>query len=463
MIMDDTIAAISTPLGTGGIGIIRVSGPNAEKIARHLFKPSRSLETFESHHLYHGQIIAPETGSVLDDVLMSIMKKPHSYTGDDTLEINCHGGLLILQHVLNEVVKAGARLAEPGEFTKRAFLNNRMDLSQAEAIADMISAKTEKGLAIAVSQMDGRLRDRIEALKQKLVDILAEIEVSIDFSEDEREGESSDEIRLKIEEVITDLTALLAGYEQGKIYRQGLNIIIMGKPNVGKSSLLNRLLGEKRAIVTPIPGTTRDFIEESVNIHGLPVRLTDTAGIRKPKNLIEETGIGMVWEKIASTDGIIIVLDGSRPLSREDRDLLKHQNKQITIVAINKSDLPQKMSIAEVKFLQPHMDTMPLPISAKYGDGISDLKDRLYSLIMDDRKVDEYQPDILITGIRHKSAIEGARKRLLQAQNNITGSPLPELTAFDVREALTCLDDITGKTTAEDVLDRIFSQFCIGK
>ncbi|MBN1664193.1 MAG: tRNA uridine-5-carboxymethylaminomethyl(34) synthesis GTPase MnmE [Deltaproteobacteria bacterium] len=463
MIMEDTIAAIATPLGAGGVGIIRVSGPKAGDIARRLFKPSRGELCFKSHHLYHGHILAPATGAVLDEVLVAFMKKPHSYTGDDTLEINCHGGLLILENVLGEVVKAGARIAMPGEFTKRAFLNNRMDLSQAEAVADIITAKTEEGLFMALSQMKGALRDQMESFQGILIDILALLEVSIDFSEEETDAQPPAHVLAEIEKIIARLTSLLATYDQGRLYRQGVHCVITGKPNVGKSSLLNRLLGEKRAIVTPIPGTTRDFIEEAVNINGVPIKLIDTAGIREPENVIEETGIGMVWDKLATADVVIIILDGSRPLTPEDDRILAGNKNRKSLVVINKADLPQKIGTDDLKSLLPDINIPPLNISAKYGDGIPELKDRIYGLVMNHQDADERRTGVMLANIRHKTAIEQACGHLERAKENILGKKSPEFAAFDVREALTSLGAIVGKTTPEDVLDRIFSTFCIGK
>jgi tRNA modification GTPase len=463
MIMDDTIAAISTPLGAGGVGIIRISGPKAEEIARLLFKSGKSVSEFKSHYLYHGHICAPATGVILDEVLISLMKKPRSFTGDDTLEINCHGGFLILQNILSEVVKAGARLATPGEFTKRAFLNDRIDLSQAEAIADMISAKTEEGLAIALSQMKGHLRSQIESFQQALIDILAELEVSIDFSDEETEFENSPHVFKKVDDLIAGLTSMIETYEQGKMYRQGIHCVITGKPNVGKSSLMNRLLGEKRAIVTSIPGTTRDFIEENINIHGLPVRLTDTAGIRKPENVIEKAGISMVWEKTASADAVIIVLDGSRSLTPEDHEIMEGNKNRKSIIVVNKADLPQKIELKEIQSLLADRDSLMLAISAKYGGGIPELKERIYHLLMGNSDPDAWQTHTVITNVRHKTAIEQAHGHLIQAKKNLMENRSPEFAAFDVREALTSLNDIVGKTTSEDVLDRIFATFCIGK
>ncbi|PIP05823.1 MAG: tRNA uridine-5-carboxymethylaminomethyl(34) synthesis GTPase MnmE [Syntrophobacterales bacterium CG_4_8_14_3_um_filter_49_14] len=459
MILKDTMVAIATPMGVGGIGIIRVSGPLSEEIARLLFKSRKQVDNLMTHHLYHGDIISPETGAILDEVMITLMRKPHSYTGEDTLEISCHGGPLILQAVLSEVIKAGARPAEPGEFTRRAFLNNRLDLSQAEAVADLIMAKTERGLEAAVSHLKGELAKKIEFLRTSIIDVLAILETSIDFSEEDADIERNSEIAGTIQAVVDELHAILMTYERGKIYRHGLGAVITGKPNVGKSSLFNRLLGEKRAIVTPIPGTTRDFIEEFIVIRGIPVRLADTAGIRYPENIIEQEGIALVREKLSLADVVIIVLDGSDTLTEEDIEIIEKNRTRKTALVINKMDLPRVINIEKVRQLAP--DLHPLWISAKCGDGIPALKEVIYTLAM--KQEDNRQATVMITNIRHKTAIEKAVVLLSQARNSITGGLSPELPALDVREALDSLGEIVGKTVNEDILDRIFSTFCIGK
>lgn len=459
--MEDTIAAIATPPGVGGIGIIRVSGSKARDIARLLFRPSKKISHFKSRHLYHGDIVSPETGFVIDEVLVSLMTKPHSYTGEDTLEINCHGGSVILQTVLSEIVRTGVRLAEPGEFTRRAFLNNRIDLSRAEAVFDMITAKTETGLELAISQFKGRLAEKIGTIRFAIVDLLAMLETSIDFSDEDvavmDPSESADQLQM----IIHDLNALSSTYREGKIYKDGISAVITGRPNVGKSSLLNRLLGERRAIVTPIPGTTRDFIEETINIMGIPVRLTDTAGIREPENVIEKEGIDVVREKLVSADIVIVILDGSEALTSEDIKIVKENMDRKLLAVINKADLPHVLNDGD---LMQHLSgevPPPLWISAKYGDGISELRDSIHALML--TRSADHPAGFIITNIRHKMAIEKASTLLSEACESILGNRSPEFAAFDIREALDCLAEITGKTTNEEVLDRIFSTFCIGK
>jgi tRNA modification GTPase len=459
--LEDTIAAIATPPGVGGIGIIRVSGPKARDIARLLFRSSKKISDFKTRHLYHGDIVSPETGLVIDEVLVSLMTKPHSYTGEDVLEINCHGGSVILQTVLTEAVRAGARLAEPGEFTRRAFLNNRIDLSQAEAIFDMITAKTETGLELAVSQFKGHLAGKIGNIHSAIIDLLALLEVSIDFSDEDVEITEASETADILQSIVHDLQTLVSTYQEGKIYREGISAVITGRTNVGKSSLLNRLLGEKRAIVTPIPGTTRDFIEEDIQIKGAPVRLTDTAGIREPENLIEKEGINAVREKLISADIVIVILDGSEALTNEDIELVKENQEKKLLLVINKADLPHVIDVRELKRQLPDANLPPLWISAKYGEGIPELKDSIHALIL--IRPCDHLPNHIITNIRHKTAMEKTSALLSKAEESLRRGLSPEFAAFDVREALDCLGEITGKTMNEDVLDRIFSTFCIGK
>jgi tRNA modification GTPase len=459
VLFHDTIAAISTPPGIGGIGIIRVSGPDAGSIGRLLFLPVKKIERFESHHLYHGDIVSTETGHILDEVLLAFMKGPHSYTGEDTLEIHCHGGPLILQSVLREVVKAGARPAEPGEFSHRALLNNRLDLAQAEAIQDMISAKTEKGLDLAVAQLKGTLSRTIQSAHDAIMNLLVTIEASIDFTDDCIETSPSDIPIESIQGIISKMEELLTTYREGRLYRDGIHIVIAGRTNVGKSSLLNRLLGEKRAIVTPIAGTTRDFIEESINIHGMPAKIADTAGIRPAHDAIEEEGISLVWEKVSMADIVIILLDGNDILYGDDLEIIKKNQERKIILAINKSDLSRKLSEEELVGILPGVE--PIRISAKYGDGIPLLKDRIFSLMTGTGET--HQRGIMIANLRHKTAIEQAKAALERAEDSLKAGLSPEFAAFDIHTALDRLGEITGKTTNEDVLERIFATFCIGK
>lgn len=438
---------------------MRVSGPRSEEICRSLFRPSTADEPLKNNHLYHGDIVSPGSGDVIDEVLVALMRAPHSYTGENVLEIHCHGGFLILQAVLNEVVKAGGRPAEPGEFTKRAYLNGRMDLSQAEAVMDLITARTDRGRALALAGVKGGLSETLASLRSDLIDILASLESTIDFNEEDISPGPDPAAPQRIEDIRTRIDDILATYREGKLFRDGLAAVITGRPNVGKSSLLNRLLGERRAIVTPLPGTTRDFIEETINIKGIPVTLTDTAGVRKATGAIEEEGIAFVWEKARAADIVIILIDGSEPLTEEDLEVIERNREKRAILAVNKSDLPHRVTDARLGELIPAV--VPLWISAKYGDGIPELKERIRSLATE--RGDETQSDIILTNLRHKAALEKTAASLAAAHANLSRGTSPELAVFDLKEALDRLGDIAGDTTAEDVLDRIFAMFCVGK
>ncbi len=387
------------------------------------------------------------------------MRKPRSYTGEDLVEIHAHGNPLILEAILTEVVKAGARLAAPGEFTRRAFLNNRIDLTQAEALAGLMTARTSRSADIARAQLQGALSRQIESFRQALINILATLEAAIDFSEDDTEYRPLPDTEKQIQQVSDQIRELLYTYRQGKMIRDGASAVIMGRPNVGKSSLLNRLLGENRAIVTEIPGTTRDFIEESIDIKGIAVRLADTAGLRKSDNLIEKEGIERVWEKLSAADLVIAVFDGSMPLAREDHDILEKTRHHNIILVINKSDLDHRLDKQDLAAWFPGIE--PLRISAKTGAGIPDLRDAVYQRLTGEQS--EQAAAIVITQIRHKTALEKTIGHLQQARESLLNAMSSEFVAFDLREALDSLGEIVGVTTSEEVLDRIFATFCIGK
>lgn len=456
MTFRDTIAAIATPPGVGGVGLIRISGPTARGIAERLFRPL-PRGNFLSHHLYHGKIIAPTTGAILDEVLLAFLKAPRSYTGEDTLEISCHGGPLILRTVLEAVFQTGARPAARGEFTQRAFLNNRLDLTQAEAVHDIITAKTRPGLAAAIDCLSGKLSEPIEAIRSEMIDLLAGTEAAIDFSEDDGVGERPGENLHRIRKLIDKIAALVATHRQGRIYREGVGVVIAGRPNVGKSSLLNRIIGEKRAIVTPIPGTTRDFIEETVDIGGIPVRLTDTAGLRPPENTIEKEGIDLVWERLKTADAVLVLLDGSMGLTVDDREFLLKMTSKPMLPVLNKSDLPQRLDEKSLLGLLPEGTPPAIRISAKYGDGLDRLTTSIRSLIL--ATPAEESPEAMILHLHQKTALEKAAAGLARACGGLS----TEFIALEIREALDALGEITGRTTPEEILDRIFANFCIGK
>ena len=461
MIFRDTIAAVATPPGIGGIGIIRISGPGAGTIARRLFRPGRPTAELKSHRLYHGEIVNAETGVVLDEVLLSFLKAPRSYTGEDTVEISCHGGPLVLRTVLEEVLRTGARPADRGEFTRRAYLNGRLDLSQAEAVLDIITSQTQPGLTAAVGRLRGNLSGRIEEIRGGIIDLLARIEAAIDFSEDDGIGEKPDNPAPRIHEIFSEIAALAATYRHGKIYREGIGVVIAGRPNVGKSSLMNRLLGEKRSIVTSVPGTTRDFIEETADLGGIPVRLTDTAGLGPAQNAIEKEGVELAWRRLEKADAVLLLLDGSADLTKDDREILGRTASKPRLIVINKSDLPARLDEESLIGFLPEGTSRSIRISAKYGDGIDCLTASLRGLVLETPA--EEAPDVMIAHLHQKVALEKTAEGLERAADGLSKGLHAELVALEIREALDALGDITGRTTPEEVLDRIFAKFCVGK
>ena len=457
---EETIAAISTPFGESGIGIVRMSGSSAEAIAMRLFRPKGNQSCFVSHHFHYGEIIDNRSGKVVDEVLIVLMKSPKTYTREDIVEIHCHGGYFVLQKVLELALMHGARLALPGEFTKRAFVNGRIDLTQAEAVIDMIKAKTMAGLEIASHQLKGWLYKEMAQLKSSLVQNLALIEAHIDFPEEEIAAAPLKEMELEIEGMIQRLEGWIASYEEGRIFREGISCAIIGKPNVGKSSLLNILLREERAIVTPIPGTTRDVIEEVLNICGIPVRLMDTAGLRKARDSIEQEGVKRARERLVGSDFVLLMLDGSRALDEDDEEIFYEVKGKRKVVILNKNDLPQEVSVGEVK--SRFMNDSMVSISALKGDGIDTLKKTIYSCLVqrDFRSTPEYP---IVANIRHRDALVRIRDNLLNAVKGMEEGTSIEFIAFEIRSALEALGEVVGETTSEEILNRIFDQFCIGK
>jgi len=457
---EDTIAAISTPFGESGIGIVRISGPLAEPVAQKLFKPKKDHSYLISHHFNYGEIVDPQEGTPIDEVLIVLMKSPKTYTREDIVEIHCHGGYLILQKVLELVLKQGARMAQPGEFTKRAFLNGRIDLTQAEAVIDLIRAKTMTSLEIANQQLRGWLSREMTELKSRLVEHLALIEAHIDFPEEEIELISCAEMKRDLEGMIHQLEEWIASYEEGKIFREGISCAIIGKTNVGKSSLLNILLKEERAIVTPIPGTTRDVIEEVLNIEGIPVRLMDTAGLRKPMDSVELEGVKRTKERVTDADFLLLVLDGSRRLDEDDREIFKEIEGKKKVVALNKIDLPLRVSIEDLK--SRFQEDPIVSISALKNEGIDDLKKAIYTSLIH-RHVRASPEYVIVANTRHKNALAQAKDNLSNALKALEEGTSLEFIAFEIRYTLEALGEMVGETTTEEVLNRIFEQFCIGK
>ncbi len=457
---EDTIAAISTPLGEGGIGIVRISGHQTLNIVHRVFVGTNrdDIRSVPTHSLHYGHIVHPETGVILDETLVSVMRAPRSYTKEDVVEINCHGGMLPLRNVLDVVISCGARLASPGEFTKRAFLNGRIDLSQAESVIDIIRAKTDAGLQLAVQQLRGKLSKHVSGIRGGLTQLLALIEASIDFSEEDIEIISYNQIHTELHQHLEQITQVLASAHEGKIVRDGLSIAIVGKPNVGKSSLLNVFLEEERAIVTPLPGTTRDTIEDYLNLNGIPIRLIDTAGIRETADQIEGLGVARSRSTIQQADMVLCVFDTSVPWSQDDEDLLRFVSHKEKIFVANKIDLPTVLPVKDIVSKLPEPGLPVFQVSAREHIGIETLKHTIV-----DEVLDVPLESVAVTNIRHKQALSLAKKSLVHAQESTESHMSQEFIALDIRDALSHLGEITGETTNEDILDVIFSTFCIGK
>lgn len=459
MIDEDTIAAIATPFGTGGIGIIKISGPKSFEIAKKIFRRKAQSSELKPYHLHYGEVIDTQDGSVIDEALLSFMQKPTSYTKEDVVEINCHSGFLVLRKILEIVLKEGGRLAEPGEFTKRAFINGRIDLSQAEAVVDIVNSQTNASLRVATQQLKGVLSKEIIKLKEDLINVLTYIEASIDFPEEDINIIPPHELLTKIKGLMDNTRRLIDSYEEGRLYRDGISAIIIGKPNVGKSSLLNALLKEKRAIVTSIPGTTRDIIEEAISVKGFPLKIIDTAGIGDTKDIIEKEGIRLAKEKLASADLVILVIDSSQELDQGDFDIVVELIDKKVVIALNKIDLVQETSISSAKDKLKNYSIVP--ISALHSQGIEELKEAVFSAIIQ-HKLDS-PPSVFITNIRHKIALEKALENLAHAGESLIKEMSPEFAVLDIQLSLKCLGEIVGETTSENILNRIFSEFCIGK
>lgn len=460
MFLDDTIAAISTSNGEGGIGIVRISGENALNILKKIFilKNGDRINEFSSHTVKYGYIINPKNNEKLDEVLVIHMKAPKTYTREDIVEINCHGGIISVKNVLQNVLENGARLSEPGEFTKRAFLNGRMDLSEAEAVIDLIRSKTDESAKIALEQVQGKTSSKVKEVSSKLLNTLAHIEAAVAFPEDDIEDIVSDRVKSSIREIIDDIDSLINNSDTGKIYRDGLNTIIVGKPNVGKSSLLNILINENKAIVTDIPGTTRDVIEEYINIKGIPVKLVDTAGIRETEDVVEKMGVEKSKKYIDKAELIILMLDNSKEIEVEDKEIIEFIKDKKAIVIVNKTDLKGKLNLS---YIENHFNTENIIYtSINKEEGIEELKDKIVSLF---NRGDISVKDVYITNIRHIDALKRAKKSIEDGYNTLDMNMPLDMASIELNEAYLNLGEITGEAYSEDVLDKIFSDFCIGK
>ena len=455
----DTIAAISTPVGEGAISIVRLSGDEAIDIANRLFT-GKNLHEVKSHTLHYGKLIDPATEEVVDEVLVSVMKAPKTFTREDVVEINCHGGHVAVKRILELVLENGARLAEPGEFTKRAFLNGRIDLSQAEAVMDIINSKTKQAMKVAVTQLDGKLSRFIKKLRQELIETIAHVEVNIDYPEyDDVEQMSHEMMKEKTKYVHAEIEKLLEVANQGKILREGIKTAIIGRPNVGKSSLLNALVQEERAIVTDIPGTTRDIIEEYVNVRGIPLKLIDTAGIRETKDLVEQIGVERSHKILQEADLVLFMLNYNEELTDDDRKIIDSLKDTNYIVIINKTDLTQKIDLDEVKNLVE--DRTVITTSLIKDEGIDQLEKAIAAIFF---TKDVYSDDVtLVSNVRHIHLLKRAKSALEDAMNALEmGVPL-DMVQIDVRRTWEYLGEIIGDTASESLIDQLFSQFCLGK
>ncbi|KIL39625.1 tRNA modification GTPase [Gordoniibacillus kamchatkensis] len=457
--MNDTIAAISTPLGEGGIAVIRVSGEQAVELTGHLFRSKQKLTEVPTHTVQYGTIRDPDSGEKLEEALVTVMRAPRSFTREDVVEIGCHGGIVAVKRVLDALLEQGIRLAEPGEFTKRAFLNGRIDLTQAEAVIDLIRAKSDRAFKVAMKQVDGKLSKRIGQLRHRLVELMAHIEVNIDYPEHDVAEMTSAMIEDVASGVIAEVDELLRTAEQGKILREGISTAIIGKPNVGKSSLLNALAQENRAIVTDIPGTTRDVIEEYVNVGGIPLRLLDTAGIRETSDIVEQIGVERSRTALADADLILLVLNRSEPLSQEEMELLEQIRGRQTIVILNKIDLPPQLDEEQIRRLVP--DERIVELSLLEEKGLPQLEKAISSLFF--RGGIEANELTYVSNARHIHLFKQARRSLQDAiAANVQQVPI-DMIQIDLRAAWEQLGEIIGDSVAESLIDQIFSQFCLGK
>jgi len=468
---DDTIAAISTPLGEGAIGIVRLSGKDSLKIADKIFQAKDGIlpSKFKSHTLHYGWIVEKskfisssekknkQKSNIIDEVLLTVMRSPRTYTKEDIVEINCHGGLVALQKVLELVIRNGARIAEPGEFTKRAFLNGRIDLSKAEAVLDIIRAKTDTALKLSIQQLKGALSERIRDIRKKVIDILAQIEASIDFPEEDIETKSYRVLKPQLEKIVSDLDNIISDYQKTKFFRDGIKVTICGRPNVGKSSLLNAILKKERAIVTPVAGTTRDVIEEFINIRGVGIRLVDTAGLLEPKNLIEHHSIRLTKDAIALSDIVLLLFDANSKLTPKDFALMDQLDNKRVIAVLNKIDLPLRIQKDKIRDKFKRL----VSISALKQINLDKLENEIIDFIYNGKS---FSPEATVmTNYRQITLIEQTRSLFIKAINSMLNKLSGEFVALDLKLGLDCLGKIIGETVDDAILEKIFSEFCIGK
>jgi tRNA modification GTPase len=459
MPLEDTIVALATPPGEGGIAVIRISGTQSLEIARRMFvSKGKKRPAFIQERYFHYGLIMDKDENIIDEVLLVYMKAPKTYTREDVVEIHCHGGMIPVRKILELALSEGVRLAEPGEFTKRAFLNGRIDLAQAEGVMDLISAKSEQAARASLEQMEGTLSKKIRSIRDDMLDLLAHIEVTVDYPEEDIEIVFMDEIKERLKAARAECRRLLASSDQGKLIREGIRTVIIGKPNVGKSSLLNALVRENRAIVTDVPGTTRDVIEEYINIKGVLVRILDTAGIRETMDLVEKIGVERSRELTQNADLILLLLDASQPLEKEDTDILEWLHGRKVLILLNKTDRPAAIQEEDV---QKITGSTVIKTSMVDGTGLDRVEDTIYNLVYSG----EIGPknSVLITNNRHKEALIRAERYLGEALQAMDASVPLDMVTIDIRNVWESLGEITGESLTENLIDKIFMEFCLGK
>ena len=456
----DTITSISTPMGEGAIGIVRLSGPEAVEIGDKLYKGKKKLKDVPSHTINYGHIIDPETDEVVEEVMISVLRAPKTFTREDIIEINCHGGILTINRILELTMTHGARMAEPGEYTKRAFLNGRIDLSQAEAVMDFIRSKTDRASKVAMNQIEGRLSDLIKQQRQSILEILAQVEVNIDYPEyDDVEDATTEFLLAQSKKIKNEINQLLETGTQGKIMREGLSTVIVGKPNVGKSSMLNNLIQDNKAIVTEVAGTTRDVLEEYVNVRGVPLRLVDTAGIRDTEDIVEKIGVERSRKALSEADLILFVLNNNEPLTDEDRTLYEVIKNEDAIVIVNKTDLERRLDIEEVKTMIG--DTPLIQTSMLKQEGIDELELQIRDLFFGGEV--QNQDMTYVSNSRHISLLKQARQTIQDAIDAAEAGIPMDMVQIDLTRTWEILGEIIGESASDELINQLFSQFCLGK
>lgn len=456
----DTITSISTPMGEGAIGIVRLSGPEAVEIGDKLYKGKKKLKDVPSHTINYGHIIDPETQEVIEEVMISVLRAPKTFTREDIIEINCHGGILTINRILELTMTHGARMAEPGEYTKRAFLNGRIDLSQAEAVMDFIRSKTDRASKVAMNQIEGRLSDLIKRQRQSILEILAQVEVNIDYPEyDDVEDATTEFLLAQSKKIKNEIDQLLETGTQGKIMREGLSTVIVGKPNVGKSSMLNNLIQDNKAIVTEVAGTTRDVLEEYVNVRGVPLRLVDTAGIRDTEDIVEKIGVERSRKALSEADLILFVLNNNEPLTEEDRTLYEVIKNEDAIVIVNKTDLERRLDIEEVKTMIE--DTPLIQTSMLKQEGIDELELQIRDLFFGGEV--QNQDMTYVSNSRHISLLKQARQTIQDAIDAAEAGIPMDMVQIDLTRTWEILGEIIGESASDELINQLFSQFCLGK